>query len=58
MVTRRVSAAEAKAHLSALVSEVAHARHHIIIERHGEPDSLFRFGLEYSSGEAGGQAGA
>lgn len=37
MVTRRVSAAEAKAHLSALVSEVAHAQHYIIIERHGEP---------------------
>src|SRR5437868_1858984 len=56
MVTRRVSAAEAKAHLSALVSEVAHARHHIIIERHGEPvaalvgmDDLLRLEGEIAS---------
>jgi prevent-host-death family protein len=37
MVTRRVTAAEAKAHLAALVREVEHHGQHIIIERRGQP---------------------
>jgi len=34
---KRVSAAQAKAHLSALVAEVAYGGQHIIIERRGKP---------------------
>jgi prevent-host-death family protein len=37
MATRRVSAAAAKAHLSALVGEVAYRGEHVIIERRGQP---------------------
>src|SRR6478672_12796567 len=37
MVTKRVTAAEAKAHLAALVGEVEHHGQHIIIERRGHP---------------------
>lgn len=36
-MARRVSAAQAKAQLSALVAEVAYGRQHIIIERRGKP---------------------
>lgn len=36
-MTRRVSAAEAKAHLSSLVAEVAYGNKHVIIERRGKP---------------------
>ena len=36
-MARRVSAAQAKAQLSALVAEAAYAGHHIIIERRGKP---------------------
>jgi len=37
MATRRVSTAAAKAHLSALVGEVAYQGQHVIIERRGQP---------------------
>ncbi len=37
MATRRVSTAAAKAHLSALVGEVAYQGEHVIIERRGQP---------------------
>ena len=37
MVTKRVSAAEAKAHLSSLSAEVAFGGQHVVIERHGVP---------------------
>ncbi|MBF8264558.1 MAG: Antitoxin [Dehalococcoidia bacterium] len=36
-MTRKVSAAQAKAQLSALVAEVAYGGQHIIIERRGKP---------------------
>jgi prevent-host-death family protein len=36
MVTKRVSAVEAKAHLAALVGEVQHRGQHVIIERRGQ----------------------
>ena len=36
-MSKRVSAAEAKAQLSALVAEVAYGGQHIIIERRGKP---------------------
>src|SRR3990172_9588336 len=36
-MTKTVTAAEAKAHLSALVSEVAYGDNNIIIERRGKP---------------------
>ncbi|MDO8689639.1 MAG: type II toxin-antitoxin system Phd/YefM family antitoxin [Dehalococcoidia bacterium] len=36
-MTKRVSSAEAKSHLSALVAEVAYGSSHIIIERRGKP---------------------
>jgi prevent-host-death family protein len=36
-VVRTVSAAEAKAHFSALMAEVAHAGKHVVIERRGKP---------------------
>ncbi len=36
-MTRKVSAAQAKAHLSALVAEVAYGGQHIVIERRGKP---------------------
>ena len=35
--TKRVSAAQAKAHFSSLVAEVAFAGHHVVIERRGRP---------------------
>ncbi|MBI2965910.1 MAG: type II toxin-antitoxin system Phd/YefM family antitoxin [Chloroflexi bacterium] len=35
-VVRKVSAAEAKAHLSALVAEVAYGGQHVVIERRGK----------------------
>jgi prevent-host-death family protein len=34
---KHVSAADAKAHFSALLSEVEHGNAHIVIERHGRP---------------------
>lgn len=37
MVTKRVSAATAKAHLAALVGEVEYSGRHVIIERRGHP---------------------
>lgn len=37
MATQRVSMAAAKAHLSALVGEVAYQGKHVIIERRGQP---------------------
>ena len=36
-MAKRVSAAQAKAQLSALTAEVAYGGRHIIIERHGKP---------------------
>lgn len=36
-MTKRVSAAKAKAHLSALVAEVAYGGEQVIIERRGKP---------------------
>lgn len=36
-MTRKVSAAQAKAQLSALVAEVAYGGQHIVIERRGKP---------------------
>ena len=36
-MVKRVSAAQAKAQLSALVAEVAYAGQHVIIERRGKP---------------------
>ncbi|HEV8636688.1 MAG TPA: type II toxin-antitoxin system Phd/YefM family antitoxin [Chloroflexota bacterium] len=36
-MTKRVSAAHAKAHLSELVSRVAHSGERYVIERHGRP---------------------
>lgn len=36
-MVKRVSAAQAKAQLSALAAEVAYGGHHIIIERRGKP---------------------
>jgi len=34
---KHVSAADAKAHFSSLISEVEHGKAHIVIERHGRP---------------------
>jgi prevent-host-death family protein len=34
---KHVSAADAKAHFSALISEVEHSKAHVVIERHGRP---------------------
>lgn len=36
-MAKRVSAAQAKAHFSALMAEVAHGAQHFIIERRGKP---------------------
>ena len=36
-MTKKVSAAQAKAQLSALVAEVAHGGEHVVIERRGNP---------------------
>jgi prevent-host-death family protein len=36
-VVKKVSAAQAKAQLSALMAEVAHGGKHIVIERRGKP---------------------
>lgn len=36
-MVKRVSAAEAKAHFSALMAEVAHGGRHVVIERRGKP---------------------
>ncbi len=36
-MVKHVSAADAKAHFSALISEVEHGNAHIVIERHGRP---------------------
>lgn len=37
LVARRISAAQAKAHFSALVAEVAYGGEHYVIERRGKP---------------------
>lgn len=37
IVAKKVSAAQAKAQLSALVAEVAHGGKHVVIERRGKP---------------------
>ena len=34
---KHISAADAKAHFSALIAEVEHGKAHIVIERHGRP---------------------
>ena len=36
-MAKKVSAAQAKAHLSALVAEVAYGGQHVVIERRGKP---------------------
>jgi prevent-host-death family protein len=44
-MSKRVSATHAKAHFSALVSEVTHGGERVIIERHGRPVAAL-IGLE------------